>query len=79
MTILPISSGTVGCVGVAEIGSGLEARMARGLVDRRFVDVALGPFDSSGIYLEGVGPEGLTRFVDSRDERGDVPRAHARG
>lgn len=79
MTVLPSSSGIVGCVGVAEIGSELEARMARVLVDRQLVDVTQGPFDASGSYLEGIGREGLTRLGESRDERGDASRTHARG
>lgn len=55
---------------LADVGPQLEARLARLLTEKLFVDATLVLFDTTSIYFEGVGPE-LASYGYSRDHRPD--------
>lgn len=61
---------------LAEVGPELEARVARVLTEKLFADASLVLFDATSTYFEGLGPEGLASFGDSRDKRGDRPQVN---
>jgi hypothetical protein len=59
---------------LVEVKDHLEARLVQVLSERLLADLNLVLFDTTSVYFEGDGPDGLARFGYSRDRRSDRPQ-----